>query len=576
MTVSPHTVSVGPDSLVDPVTLEIMFNALRSVADETFVALMKSAYSTNIKERRDHSTAIMDASGRLIVQAEASLPIHLASMGGLMSILLEKFGDEIDEGDIFIANDPHDAGGTHLPDINMAMPIFHKEKLVAFMVNIAHHADVGGAVPGSMAGGMTEIYQEGLRIPVVRLFRRGAIQKDLMDLLLLNVRIPAERRGDYFAQVAACRLGSKRLEEILIRYGLPMVNAGFDEIINRTANRMRKAVEGLPDGKYSFEDVMDDDGMGTVDIPIKLEITISRDTIHFDFTGTSKQVAGNINVTPNATKAAVCYALKALLDPDVPNNQGVLDIPEITIEKGTLLNAVFPAPVAARANTCQRIIDVILGALSGARPESAVAAANGANTTAVFSGVDPRSGQSYLYLETLGGGFGGRVAKDGKDGVQVHITNTSNLPVEAIEMEYPLRVRSYGFVENSGGAGKHRGGLGLERIVEPVNHDCVFNGAGERFQHSPWGLFGGCEGKPGEFLQEMGSGKSKRLPNKPIGVKIAASEAVIIRTPGAGGYGPPEEREPEALEEDVTSGKYDAEFLAEHYPQWLSGQKDKE
>ena len=570
MTADTIAISTGSRAEVDPITLEILFNALRSVADETFVALMKSAYSTNIKERRDHSTAIMDTSGRLIVQAEESLPIHLASMGGLMTILLEKFGDEICEGDIFIGNDPHVAGGTHLPDINMAMPIFHEGKLVAFMVNIAHHADVGGAVPGSMAGGMTEIYQEGLRIPVVRLFRKGVIQSDLMDLLLLNVRIPAERRGDYFAQVAACRLGAKRLKEIFTQYGLPKINTAFYEIITRTANRMREGVESLPNGKYKFEDVMDDDGMGTVDIPIKLEVSIEDDVIHFDFTGTGKQVAGNINVTPNATKAAVCYALKAFLDPDVPNNQGVLDIPEITIEKGTLLDAVFPAPVAARANTCQRIIDVILGALSMTRPESAVAAANGANTTAVFSGVDPRSGENYLYLETLGGGFGGRAAKDGKDGVQVHITNTSNLPVEAIEMEYPLRVRSYGFVENSGGAGKHRGGLGLERVVEPVGHDCVFNGAGERFHHSPWGLFGGGEGKPGEFLQKNASGKSRRLPNKPIGVKIASSEAVIIRTPGAGGYGLPEERKKEALEEDVISGKYNPKFLSDHYPQWLS------
>ena len=570
MTADTIAISTGSRAEVDPITLEILFNALRSVADETFVALMKSAYSTNIKERRDHSTAIMDTSGRLIVQAEESLPIHLASMGGLMTILLEKFGDEICEGDIFIGNDPHAAGGTHLPDINMAMPIFHEGKLVAFMVNIAHHADVGGAVPGSMAGGMTEIYQEGLRIPVVRLFRKGVIQSDLMDLLLLNVRIPAERRGDYFAQVAACRLGAKRLKEIFTQYGLPKINTAFYEIITRTANRMREAVESLPNGKYKFEDVMDDDGMGTVDIPIKLEVGIEDDAIHFDFTGTGKQVAGNINVTPNATKAAVCYALKAFLDPDVPNNQGVLDIPEITIEKGTLLDAVFPAPVAARANTCQRIIDVILGALSMTRPESAVAAANGANTTAVFSGVDPRSGENYLYLETLGGGFGGRAAKDGKDGVQVHITNTSNLPVEAIEMEYPLRVRSYGFVENSGGAGKHRGGLGLERVVEPVGHDCIFNGAGERFHHSPWGLFGGGEGKPGEFLQKNASGKSRRLPNKPIGAKIAASEAVIIRTPGAGGYGLPEERKKEALEEDVISGKYNPKFLSDHYPQWLS------
>ncbi|MCH8859484.1 MAG: hydantoinase B/oxoprolinase family protein [Proteobacteria bacterium] len=557
----------GPgEASLDPITLEIMFNAFRSVTDETFIALMKSAYSTNIKERRDHSTAIMDPSGRLIVQAEASLPIHLASMGGLMGVLLEKFGDDVHEGDIFFANDPHVAGGTHLPDINMAMPVFHEGTLVAFMCNIAHHADIGGAVPGSMAGGMTEIYQEGLRIPVVRLFERGKLQTDLLDLVLLNVRIPTERRGDYFAQIAACRLGEARLGEVIAQYGLGSITAGFDEIVSRTAGRMREAVATLPDGTYRFEDVMDDDGMGTRDIPVVVAITVKGSDIHFDFTGTAKQVLGNINVTRNATQASVCYALKALLDPDAPNNQGMLDLPRITVEKGTLLDAAFPAPVAARANTCQRIIDVIIGALSQAIPEAAVAAANGANTTAVFSGTDPRTGETYVYLETLGGGFGGRATKDGKDGVQVHITNTSNLPIEAIELEYPLMVRSYGFIENSGGPGRHRGGLGLERIVEPVDHECTFNGAGERFANRPWGLFGGGEGSPGEFLKLDGSGKPKRLPNKPIGVRIGASEAVVIRSPGAGGYGNPDERNADALAEDAESAKFSADYLERHYP----------
>ena len=311
----------APSIPLDPVTLEIMANGLRSVADETFAALMKSAYSTNIKERRDHSTAIMDPAGRLIVQADASLPIHLASMGGLMECLLARFDGDIRDGDLFVANDPHVAGGTHLPDINMAMPVFFDGDLVAFMCNIAHHADVGGAVPGSMAGGLTEIYQEGLRIPVVRLFREGVLQQDLLDLILLNVRVPAERRGDYFAQIASCRLGRSRLTEILGQYGIAAVRDGFGQIVTRTAARMRAAVAGLPDGVYRFEDAMDDDGMGATDIPIRLTITVDGGDIHFDFSGSAKQVTGNINVTRNATQASVCYAL---LDPDAPNNQGVL------------------------------------------------------------------------------------------------------------------------------------------------------------------------------------------------------------------------------------------------------------
>ena len=563
----------APSIPLDPVTLEIMANGLRSVADETFAALMKSAYSTNIKERRDHSTAIMDPAGRLIVQADASLPIHLASMGGLMECLLARFDGDIRDGDLFVANDPHVAGGTHLPDINMAMPVFFDGDLVAFLCNIAHHADVGGAVPGSMAGGLTEIYQEGLRIPVVRLFREGVLQQDLLDLILLNVRVPAERRGDYFAQIASCRLGRSRLTEILGQYGIAAVRDGFGQIVTRTAARMRAAVAGLPDGVYRFEDAMDDDGMGATDIPIRLTITVDGGDIHFDFSGSAKQVTGNINVTRNATQASVCYALKALLDPDAPNNQGVLDLPRLTVEKGSLLDAAFPAPVAARANTCQRIVDVILGALAPARPEAAVGAANGANTTAVFSGNDPRTGDDYVYLETLGGGFGGRAARDGKDGVQVHITNTSNLPVEAIEMEYPLRVLSYGLIANSGGPGRQRGGMGLERVVTPVGHACTFNGAGERFARQPWGIFGGGAGATGEFRHVTADGKTARLPDKPIGVTIAPEEAVIVRTPGAGGYGDPAERSADELDDDLTSGKFDEAYIGQHYPQARDGGK---
>ena len=563
----------APSIPLDPVTLEIMANGLRSVADETFAALMKSAYSTNIKERRDHSTAIMDPAGRLIVQADASLPIHLASMGGLMECLLARFDGDIRDSDLFVANDPHVAGGTHLPDINMAMPVFFDGDLVAFLCNIAHHADVGGAVPGSMAGGLTEIYQEGLRIPVVRLFREGVLQQDLLDLILLNVRVPAERRGDYFAQIASCRLGRSRLTEILGQYGIAAVRDGFGQIVTRTAARMRAAVAGLPDGVYRFEDAMDDDGMGATDIPIRLTITVDGGDIHFDFSGSAKQVTGNINVTRNATQASVCYALKALLDPDAPNNQGVLDLPRLTVEKGSLLDAAFPAPVAARANTCQRIVDVILGALAPARPEAAVGAANGANTTAVFSGNDPRTGDDYVYLETLGGGFGGRAARDGKDGVQVHITNTSNLPVEAIEMEYPLRVLSYGLIANSGGPGRQRGGMGLERVVTPVGHACTFNGAGERFARQPWGIFGGGAGATGEFRHVTADGKTARLPNKPIGVTIAPEEAVIVRTPGAGGYGDPAERSADELDDDLTSGKFDEAYIGQHYPQARDGGK---
>jgi N-methylhydantoinase B len=550
---------------IDPITVEIISNGLRSIADETFIALMKSAYSTNIKERRDHSTAICDRNGRLIAQAEKSLPIHIASMTGLMQRLLETFVGNIDEGDIFISNDPHVAGGTHLPDINMALPVFHDRALVGFMCNIAHHADVGGMVPGSMAGGMSEIYQEGLRLPVIKLFQKGKLRRDLLDLILLNVRVPHERRGDYFAQVAACRLGERRLREIFASYGKPTLLEAFNQIVDRTSKRMRAAVAGIPDGTYTFSDVMDDDGMGAHDIAICVRIEVRGERIRFDFAGTSRQVTGNINVTLNATRAAVCYTLKALLDPDVPNNQGMLDLPEIVAEPGSLLNASFPAPVAARANTCQRIIDVVIGALVEALPQQVVGAANGANTTAVFSGIDPRTNAQYVYLETLGGGFGGRASKDGTDGVQVHITNTSNLPVESIEMEYPLLVEAYSLIEDSGGPGRFRGGMGLRRAIRSMGHDCTFNGAIERSAHRPWGVFGGGSGAPGRFLHRTRDGALDVLTTKPSGMQVREGETIIVESPGAGGYGPPQERNRTAIEMDLLNGKFSESYTDRHY-----------
>ena len=549
---------------LDPIRLEIIANGLRSIADECFVALMRSSYSTNIKERKDHSVAIVDKAGRLVVQAELTLPIHIASMGGLMKCVLEKFGDDIHEGDIFVANDPHTAGGTHLPDINYAMPIFIDGEIVAFICNIAHHADIGGMVPGSMAGGMSEIYQEGLRIPVVRLFNKGKLQQDIMDILLLNVRVPEERAGDHNAQIASCRLGERRFKEVVSVQSLPSVLTAFDEIIARTNKRMRDTISQIPDGVYEFKDYLDSDGLETFDIPICLKLNVNGEKIHLDFAGTSPQVKGNVNTTLNAVQASVNYALIGALDSDMPSNQGALDAVDISCNAGTILNCVFPAPVAARAHVCQRVIDITLGALSKAIPDKVIAAANGANTTAVFSGVDPRTNKPYLYFETIGGGMGARATKDGKDGVQVGITNTSNLPVESIEQEYPLRVEEYGFVEDSGGAGKFRGGMGLHRVLTPVDHECVFNGAGERCRYQPWGLFGGKSGGAGKFMFEDSEGK-RRLDDKPNEVEVKPGTKITVETPGAGGYGKPSDRAAEAIAQDEQSGKFSKDYITKNY-----------
>ena len=485
---------------IDIISLEITWNNLKSIADESYITLMKSAFSTNIKERHDHSTAITNSKGKLIAQAENALPAHLASMGGLIQHVIDEYGENIFEGDIFIANDPHVAGGTHLPDINMAMPIFSKNQLMGFVANIVHHADVGGAAVGSMSGGLNEIYKEGLRIPLVRLYNRGKIVNDVFRLLLLNMRLSDERKGDLNAQISACRLGVKRVKELISKHDEVYLNNTFEEILKRSKIRMQAAISKIPDGDYSFTDYMDDDGLNTKNIKISVTIKKKGKKILFDFSDTDEQVEGNFNLTFNATQSSVCYSLKALLDPDLPNNSGIFDAIEIKIPKGSLLNCLSPASVALRLNTCQRVVDVVLGAFIDILPKQITGAANGANTSAVFAGINPNNGQRYVYLETLGGGMGGRYSKDGKDGVQVHLTNTSNLPVEAIEMEYPLRVEEYSFVENSGGAGKYRGGLGIRRIIRPIAHKCEFSGVGERFKHSPWGVFGGKPGKPGKFF----------------------------------------------------------------------------
>ncbi len=546
------------------IDVELLRNAMASIADEMYIALMKSSYSTNIKERRDHSTALFDALGRVVVQGE-SMPLHLASMLGLVEVVIEKYGvDGLQPGDMFLSNDPYVGRGSHLPDVAMAAPIFHEGKLVMFACNIAHHADIGGMAPGSMAGGMTEIYQEGLRIPPIRLFDGGHFEQDVMDLILLNVRVPEERIGDYNAQIAANQLAIRRCAALIDRWGPDRIAEGCDEIISAVARRIRAAIGDLPDGVYTFEDIVDDDGLSRHDIRICLSIVVTGDEITFDFDGTDPQVEGNNNVTMAGLQAACLYSLKVLLDPDCPQNHGLIDPVTIRAPEGSIVNAVFPAASAARAQTAQRIVDVIFGALAPACPEKIIAAGNGANTSAAFFG-QGANGRYYVYLETLGGGSGARSYRDGVDGVQVHMTNTSNLPVEALENEYPLMVERYELVRDTGGAGRHRGGLGIRRDYRPLGHATTFSGQGERFANPPWGILGGASGGTGRFAVINDDGTERRLANKPSALRVGPDAVISVITPGAGGYGKPDERDSDAIAADEKSGKFGRDYLAMHY-----------
>ena len=543
--------------MLNAIEVELLRNALGSIAEEMYFALMKSAYSTNIKERRDHSAAIFDAKGRIVVQGE-SLPLHLASMLGLVEVVLARHGlDALRPGDMFVSNDPFVGRGSHLPDVALMAPVFHHGRPLLFVANIAHHADIGGMAPGSMAGGMTEIYQEGLRIPPIRLLREGAIVNDVLDLILLNVRVPQERRGDYMAQVAANKLGERRCLELLQRWPLDAINDGADQIIAAVARRMRAAIADLPDGVYRFADVMDDDGIDSTQIPIVVRVDIAGDEIVFDFTGSAPQVKGNINVSYAGLQAAVFFALKVLVDPHAPSNHGMLEPIRIVAPLGTIVNADFPAATAARAQTCQRIVDVIFGALAAAIPQRIMAAGNGANTTTTFSGVGA-DGQYYVYLETIGGGIGARADKDGADAVQAHLTNTSNLPVEALENEYPLMIERYELVADSGGAGTWRGGLGLRRVYRPLGHSLTFSGQGERFLNRPWGLFGGAHGACGSFELWDDAAPPRLLPGKASAVTVTAAQCLAVTTPGAGGYGPAHRRDCEIIATDVANEKLSA------------------
>jgi N-methylhydantoinase B len=546
------------------IDVELLRNGLAGICDEMYTAIMKSAYSTNIKERHDHSAAIFDSAGRVVVQGE-SLPLHLASMLGLVEVVLERYGrDGIRPGDMFVSNDPFVGRGSHLPDVAVLAPVFRDGQLALFVSNIAHHSDVGGMAPGSMAGGMTEIYQEGLRIPPVRLVSGGEIVEDVMQMILLNVRVPHERRGDYNAQIAGNRLGLRRLEELFGRWSASQVEAGCQAIIDAVARRMRVGIRGLPDGVYRFADVLDDDGMGITDIPIKVEIRVKGDEIWLDFAGSAPQVRGNMNNSFAGLQASALYALKVLVDPDGPTNHGMLDPVHIKAPGSSVVNSSFPAATAARAQTCQRVVDVILGALAKAVPKRVIGASNGANGVAAFSGVGP-DGRYYLYMETLGGGAGARAYKDGTDGVQVHITNTSNLPIEALENEYPLMIERYELIEDSGGAGEWRGGMGLRRVYRGLDHAMTFSGQGERAVHPPWGIFGGKPGGRSKIEIVHDRGGRRKLAGKPSSLEVPAGAAVSIETPGAGGYGPPRRRAPEKLAEDLRSGKFSRAYMKKHY-----------
>jgi N-methylhydantoinase B len=523
-------------SEVDAVELAVFQSRVHSIAEEMGAALRRSAVSPNIKERRDYSCAIFDDRGRVIAMGD-HMPVHLGSMP--MSVQAAIDAIEFESGDIAILNDPY-AGGTHLPDITMVLPVFADagRRPAFFVATRAHHADVGGAFAGSM-GPANEIFQEGIRIPPVRIVRRGEVCREILDLILLNVRTPNERRGDLDAQVGSCRVGERRVLQLMHKYGVGKMQALTEELLHYSERLVRAELRSMPGGVFRAEDWLDDDGV-TVEacrIAVQLRLDPEGASIDIDFTGSSAQVMGSVNAVRAITVSACFYLLRCLLPEDAPATAGILRPLTVTTQVGSIVDARPPAPVAGgNVETSQRIVDVLLRALTQAVPSRVPAASAGTMSNLTIGGVDPRSNEPFTYYETMAGGMGARPTLDGISGVQTHMTNSLNTPVEALEYAYPLRVRRYGYRYGSGGTGRFRGGDGLVREIELLG-DAQVTLLADRRKYRPYGLYGGSEGAAGRAaVRDIGSDIEIELPGK-CSRRASAGSVLRIETPGGGGWG---------------------------------------
>jgi N-methylhydantoinase B len=514
---------------LDPVTRSVLASALAGIAEEMGTVLVRSAYSSNIKERRDCSAALFDAGGRMVAQAE-HIPVHLGAMPEAVAAVMERAPRS---GDVWAVNDPF-SGGNHLPDITLVSPLGAAGDLLGYAVTRAHHSDVGGMRPGSMPSGSRDIFSEGLVIPPVRLVRGGEHVRDVLDLILANTRTPRIRRGDLRAQIAANRLGGERLEELMRRRGRDTVLAAFEAVIEYTERRTREVIARLPDGEYRAAGEIEGDGVGDDDIPLRVLVRVDGDELAIDFAGTAGAVPGNVNCPFSVTRSACVFALRLLLPDDVPANAGTTAPLSIHAPAGCLVNAERPsAVVAGNVETSQRIADTVLAALAeaGAGPGGAGVADLPAQGQGTMNNL-VLGGRGWTYYETVGGGQGASRRGPGPSGVHVGMTNTLNTPIEALELEYPMRVERYELADGSGGAGWHRGGDGIVRavrVLEPASLSLLT----DRRRHAPQGAGGGGPGRPGRNLLDGGE-----LPPK-VSRDLPGGAVVTVITPGGGGFGEP-------------------------------------
>jgi N-methylhydantoinase B len=549
----------------DPVLLEVLNNAFRSIAEEMGRALTRAAYSPNIRDRKDCSCAVFDKTGRLISQAE-HIPAHLGPMAASILAVFGKYSEgDLSPGDVIMYNDSYIPGGSHLPDITVISPVFDGGVLAFFAANRGHHNDVGGISPGSQGANAREIFQDGLRIPVLKIQQRGELDEELLEFICLNVRTPAERRGDIMAQIAANNVGAARLSELCSKYGFEQLSAYIDGLIEYSENVLRKQIEGIPDGVYQGEDFLESDEEPDGVIRIKASLDIRGDSVHVDFTGSHPQVRSPYNMPPDQSKTAVYYAFKCIGGESLPFNFGIFKPLSFTLPPGTIVNPLPPAPTSfCTTESSNRVADVILRALSQAIPDRITAGWATTRNIIALGGMRKDSEQMFVHMESFGGGQGARPTKDGMDGVPPHCGNTANTPTEIMEAVYPLLVLRYGLVRESEGPGKFRGGLGVTRvlkILEGNNMELSF--VADRRRIPPYGLFGGLPGKPGEDYLIRNNQKGRIRPK--CVMDVFPNDIIVIQTPGGGGIGSPLERDPCLVLKDVQEGFISPERAKKEY-----------
>jgi N-methylhydantoinase B len=538
--------------MVDTGTLEVFRHSLKSVVEEMGVTLQRTAYSTNIKIRRDHTCALFDADLRHVAQHDVA-PQHIGSLVSVVPRLVPEWEDRLEPGDGILVNDPYE-GAVHLPDVMLISPLYHDDRIVGYAANSAHHVDIGGGTPGGIPNDSTELYAEGMIIPGVRAVSDWTYDENVLGLILRNVREPSMRRGDYQAQLGANRIADERVSALYDTRGTETVETALDDLLAYTERRVRAAIESLPDGTYTASDEMDGDGVTDESVTLALTLTVDDDELTIDFTGTAAENEGPLNCTPAMAFAGTMAVVMAFLGEDLPKNDGFYRPIETVTPAGTMVNPSRDRPVAGGWEIAMRAGDLVTKAFTEAVPDATIAATKGIVCNVAYGGDDPRDDGEYVYYETVAGGYGARAEIDGMDAVQTHFQNTANSPIEELEAELPVRVRRYELVADSEGAGRTRGGLGVRRDLEFYDHEASFSLLTDRTESRPWGVFGGRAARPARFYRNPETAEETTLASKST-TTLDPGDVVSVQTPGGGGYGDPLERDPEAVLEDVRDGK---------------------